>query len=115
MCFPAFGFFILATPLDAYAILAAAMFLVGLTVGAETDILSFLVARYFKLRIYGTTQGLIFCCSFLASGAGAAGVSYSLAHYDSFAPFLYAVSVSITIGCLLFLLLPWSRKFEKIG
>jgi MFS family permease len=115
MSFPALGFFLLGTPLDTYPVIAFAIFLVGLTVGAETDILSFLVARYFKLRIYGTTQGLLFCCSFLASGAGALGVSYSLAHYNSFAPFLFVLTGTITAGCLLLLFLPKSRDFEKIG
>lgn len=115
MSFPALGFFLLGTPLDTHAVIAFSMFLIGLTVGAETDILSFLVARYFKLRIYGTTQGLLFCCSFLASGAGALGVSYSLAHYNSFAPFLFVLTGTITAGCLLLLFLPKSRDFEKIG
>ena len=115
MCFPALGFFLLGTPLDTYGVIAFSMFLIGLTVGAETDVLSFLVARYFKLRIYGTTQGLLFCCSFLASGAGAVGVSYSLSHYNSFAPFLYVLTGTITAGCLLLLFLPKSRDFAKIG
>jgi hypothetical protein len=43
------------------------------------------------------------------------GVSYSLAHYNSFKPFLFVIAGSIVIGCGLFLLLPRSRDFEKIG
>jgi MFS family permease len=115
MFLPAIGFFLLATQMDAYAIIAGSMFLVGLSVGAESDIISFLVARYFKLRIYNTTLSLLFCTSFLSSAAGALGVSYTLSVYDSFEPFLYVIAGSIVVGSILFLLMPWSHKAEKIG
>jgi MFS family permease len=115
MAFPAIGFFLLGTPFNTFPVIAVSMFLIGLTVGAESDVISFLIARYFKLRIYNTTLSLVFCCSFLASAGGAIGVSYSLAHYNSFEPFLFVIAGSITIGCLLFLLLPKTRGFAKIG
>jgi MFS family permease len=115
MILPALGFFALGSSLDAYAVVAVAMFLVGLSVGAEMDILSFLVARYFKLRIYNTTLSLLFCASFLASATGALGVSFTLRVYDSFEPFLFVIAGSIVIGSFLFLLMPKSRNFEKIG
>jgi MFS family permease len=115
MFFPAIGFFLLGTPINTWPVIAFSMFLVGLTVGAESDVISFLIARYFKLRIYNTTLSLVFCCSFLASAVGAIGVSWSLGHYNSFEPFLFVIAGSITIGCLLFLLLPRTRGFAKIG
>ena len=65
--------------------------------------------------IYNTTLGLLFTTSFLASAAGAVGVSYTLAHYDSFEPFLFVIAASIAMGSLLFLLMPKSRDFQKIG
>lgn len=115
MFLPAIGFFLLGTSLDAQVVIAASMFLVGLSVGAETDIISFLVARYFKIRIYNTTLGLLMTCSFLASATGALGVSYTLSVYDSFEPFLFVIAGSIVIGSLLFLLMPRSRGHPKIG
>jgi MFS family permease len=115
MILPAAGFFALGSSLDAYAVVAIAMFLVGLSVGAEMDILSFLVARYFKLRIYNTTLSLLFCASFLSSATGALGVSYTLSVYDSFEPFLFVIAGSIVVGSFLFLLMPSSRDAEKIG
>lgn len=115
MILPALGFFVLGSSLDAYTVVAVAMFLIGLSVGAESDIIAFLVARYFKIRIYNTTLSLLFCCSFLASAAGALGVSYTLKVYDSFEPFLFVIAGSIVIGSFLFLLMPKSRTFEKIG
>ena len=109
------GFFLLGTDMNTVAVIAFAMFLVGLTVGAESDLISYLVARYFKLRIYNTTLGLVFCVSFLSSALGALAISTSLRLTDSFSPFLYLVSVLILFGSLMFLLLPKSRAFEKIG
>jgi MFS family permease len=115
MILPALGFFLLATSLDTVEIVTGAMFLVGLSVGAESDLLCYLVARYFKLRIYATTLGLVHCVSFLTSATGAAAISLTLKLTDSFAPFLYLVSGTIAAGALLFLALPGSRDFEKIG
>lgn len=115
MALPAFGFLALGSSLDAYGVIAASMFLIGLSVGAEMDILSFLVARYFKLRIYNTTLSLLFCASFLASATGALGVSFTLRVFDSFEPFLFVIAGSIAIGSILFLFMPKSKDFEKIG
>lgn len=115
MGLPAIGFFLLGTEIDTYVVIAIAMFLVGLSVGAESDIISFLVARYFKIRIYNTTLSLLFCCSFTASAAGALMVSGILTLYDSFAPFLFIVAGSIAVGSTLFLLLPMSRDYPKVG
>jgi MFS family permease len=115
MFLPAMGFFVLGTSLDSYTVIAASMFLVGLSVGAESDIIPFLVARYFKVRIYNTTLGLLMTCAFLSSAAGALAVSYTLSVYDSFEPFLFVIAGSIVIGSSLFLLMPKSRDFEKIG
>jgi hypothetical protein len=46
-------------------------------------------------------------------GAGAISLTLKLA--DSFSPFLYVVSGTVLVGSLLFLLMPKSRDFEKIG
>ncbi|MFC0204333.1 MFS transporter [Novosphingobium soli] len=115
MVLPAFGFFVLGTDLDTVAVIGTAMFLVGLAVGAESDLISYLVARYFSLRIYNTTLGLVYTVSFLASAIGALAISRTLALTDSFSPYLYGVSACIAVGALLFLLLPWSPERPKVG
>lgn len=115
MVLPALGFFLLGSNLDTVPVIGGAMFLVGLAVGAESDLISYLVARYFSLRIYNTTLGLVYTVSFLASALGALAISRTLALYDSFAPYLYAVSGAIALGAVLFLLLPWSRDRLKVG
>ena len=115
MGLPAVGYLLLGTSLDELTIITAAMFLVGLSVGAESDLISYLVARYFNLRIYNTTLGLLFMASFTGSALGALSISLTLKLSDSFAPFLFLVSGTITLGSLLFLALPKSRDFVKVG
>ncbi|MFA7601480.1 MAG: MFS transporter [Novosphingobium sp.] len=115
MFLPAIGFLMLGSHFDGEGVIAIAMFLVGLSVGAESDIIPFLVARYFKVRIYNTTLGLLTTCAFLASATGALGVSYTLSRFDSFEPFLWVIAGSIMVGSFLFLLMPKSRDVPKIG
>jgi MFS family permease len=115
MILPALGYFLIATSLDGLPVIVSAMFLIGLTVGAENDVLSFIVARYFKLRIYSSTLSILFFGTFLATSVGAASISLTLKLADSFAPYLYFVSGTVLVGSLMFLLLPRSRDFEKIG
>jgi predicted MFS family arabinose efflux permease len=115
MFLPAIGLFLLAMSLATLPVITFAMILVGIYVGAESDIMAYLVARYFKLRIYNSTLSLVTCCSFLASAAGAGGISVSLKLTDSFSPFMYVVSGTVFVGSLLFLLLPKQQDFEKIG
>ncbi len=115
MGMPAIGFLMLGSQLDTMPVIATAMFLVGLSVGAEIDIIAFLVARYFKLGIYNSTLGLVHVATFLTSAIGAGTISLTLRLTDSFAPFMFLVAGTITVGGLLFLLLPKSRDFEKIG
>ena len=112
---PAIGFFLLGTDLNTLPVIAFSMFLVGLSVGAETDVMAFLVSRYFDIRIYNSTLGLIHCVTFLTAAIGAGAISLSLKLSGSFSPFLYLVSATITLGALLFLLMPGGRTSEKIG
>jgi MFS family permease len=51
-------------------IAAAGAFLVGLGMGAETDIIAFLMSRYFGLRALGTSFGFGFATFVLAGGIG---------------------------------------------
>ena len=47
-----------------------AAFLVGLGMGAEVDVIAFLLSRYFGLRAYGTAFGFVFGSFILAGGLG---------------------------------------------
>lgn len=115
MFLPALGFLLLGSDMNSLAVISLAMFLVGLSVGAESDLICYLVSRYFKLRIYGTTLGLIHTTTFLSSAVGGLAISLTLMLSDSYVPFLFIAAGAIIAGSLLFLLLPKQRDFEKIG
>ena len=89
---PAIGLFILGTDYDTVLAISFAMALFGFAVGAENDLISFLIARYFKLRIFSLTSSLLMCSGLLASSIGAIAISRTLATADTYAPYLYFVS-----------------------
>jgi MFS family permease len=115
MIAPALGFFLLATNIDTLGVITFSMILAGFAVGAENDLMSFLVARYFKLRIYSSTGSLLMCTVLLATTTGSLLISASLKWANSFSPFLYLLSGTVLVGSLLFLLLPRSHDAEKVG
>ena len=115
MALPAAGLFLLASQWDAVPVIATGMFLVGLTVGAESDLLAFLAARYFRLEIFSTAFSLIACVNYAAAFVGSIAISLVLARTGQFAPYLLLTGVTVACGSLMFLLLPWSADRARIG
>lgn len=103
---PVLGFFLLASDWNSTAVVAFGMALAGFAVGAENDLFSYLVARYFRLEVYSSTLSLVFAFVFIGTATGSVAISATLKIADSFSPFLYFVSGSTLVGSLLFLLLP---------
>ncbi|MFM5929719.1 MAG: MFS transporter [Novosphingobium sp.] len=106
MVLPAFGLALLASPYDAAWAIAVAVFLVGVTVGAEGDLLSFLVGKYFRMEIFGTALGMCYCALYIASLSGVMLNSALLKRFDTFSPFLWLTAAAVLFGSLLFLRLP---------
>jgi MFS family permease len=100
---PAFGMFLLASPLDQPAALATSIFLVGLAFGAEGDVIAYLVVKHFGVRIYSTVIGLVFAAIGGAATFGAVALSQSIrltSHYDAF---LVIGGIGVLLGSMLFL------------
>jgi MFS family permease len=110
---PAIGYALLASSFDGVPAIGFAMLLIGLSVGAEGDLTSFMVARYFGLEIYSTVMGLVFTAIFLASAVGALTLSLTLKATDSFSLFMGIVSVTILCGSLLLSQLKGSQAGTK--
>lgn len=115
MVLPAFGLALLALPLDTVPVVALAVFLVGVTVGAEGDLLSFLVGRYFRIEVFGTALGLCYAALYIASISGVILLSRLLARFDSFGPFLWLTAGAVLVGALLFLRLPADEGRSKLA
>lgn len=115
MILPALGYAILASPFDGTGAIGFSMFLIGIMVGAEGDLLSYLVARHFKLNIFSTTLSLVYFSVYLSAAVGSLGISVTLRWFDSFAPYLALMVITSIVGSLLFLLLPRDGQFKRIG
>jgi MFS family permease len=106
MVLPAIGYAAIASHFGGIPAVAFAMFLIGFSYGAENDLPSFLVAKYFRIEVFSSTMSLVFCGVLFASASGALILAGILKHYNSFSPFMWLSAVTILIGSLLFLALP---------
>jgi predicted MFS family arabinose efflux permease len=84
----------LATP----TLIAFAVLLLGLSLGAEGDVIAYLVARYFKPEVYSTVLGLVLGALAFAIAVGALLLSVMLRLTGSFTPYLVVVAVAALVG-----------------
>lgn len=105
MGLPAVGLLLLSSSLDAPPALAAAIFIIGLSYGAEGDLLGFLVVRQFGVRIYSTVLGLVTAAISVSIASGALLLSLTLSLTDSFTLFQNICAVAVITGALLLLML----------
>jgi predicted MFS family arabinose efflux permease len=102
---PAIGQFLIASDLDAVPVLTGAVLLLGLSYGAEGDLIGYLVVKTFGIRIYGTVLGIMAASISLGSAGGSLLLSLTLKSTGGYAAFL-TISGALTLcGSLLFLLL----------
>jgi predicted MFS family arabinose efflux permease len=102
---PAIGQFLIASDLDAVPVLTGAVLLLGLSYGAEGDLIGYLVVKTFGIRIYGTVLGIMAASISLGSAVGSLLLSLTLKSTGGYAAFL-TISGALTLcGSLLFLLL----------
>lgn len=95
-----------------YTTAAIAVLLIGLTAGAEQDLMAFLVARYFGMKSYGLIYGVLYSSFALGAGFGpwALGRVYtSTGTYDGV---LAYVGIAFVVGSLPLLLLGKYRDFS---
>lgn len=103
---PAIGQFLIASPFDSPAVLTLAVLLLGLSYGAEGDLIGYMVARNFGIRVYGTVLGIMAASISLGSALGSVLLSATLHSTGGYALFL-DISGTVTLaGSLLFLRLP---------
>lgn len=102
---PSLGLFLIASSFDAPMVLTVAVFCVGFSFGAEGDILGFLVARHFGVKIYGSVMGLLTFATASSTALGALLLSITLAKTGGYELYLVIVGVAVLVGASLLLLL----------
>lgn len=105
LALPSLGLFIIASSLDDPSVLTAAVFFLGFAFGAEGDIVAYLVARCFPVRIYGSVMGLMTAAMSTSAATGAALLSLTLASTGGFNAFLILSGSSVLVGGTLLLTL----------
>ena len=76
--------------------------LLGLGIGVEVDLMSFLVTRYFGLRAFGALHGLMFAALVLGNAAGASALGWSFQLLDSYQPGFIAFELLLLVATVLF-------------
>ena len=84
------------------AILCAA--LIGAVTGAEFDVLSYIVPRYYGRRAFGKIYGVVFAIFQLSSAIGVIAVGASRAGFGSYTPALVSIVAICLLSGLLFML-----------
>jgi MFS family permease len=102
---PALGLLTLGLGFQATGILAASVMIMGLSLGAESDLAAYLVIRYFRMEVYGTVLGLVVMSLALSAVLGALLLSVTLQIADHFRLYMLVSAVMCTAGAFLFLLL----------
>jgi MFS family permease len=112
MGLPCIGLSMLASGAGSPASVMVAMIFIGLSFGAEGDLIGVVVARAFGTVIYGSVMGLVTGSISLAVASGALILSILLRLYGNYDLFLTICAASTLVGSLMFLLLPRSASHQ---
>ena len=102
---PGIGLALLASGYSNLAFVLPAVLCLGFALGAETDILAYIVGEYFRIEIFSTVLGLLLGGFALSVALGALFLSYTLELTGDYRIFLTISAVSGAVGSGLFLLL----------
>lgn len=102
---PSVGLLLFATGLDAPLVLTFAVLCIGFAVGAEGDILAFVVARKFGVAIYSSVMGMLTMAISLSVALGAALLSLTLKLTGGYNAYMLICAAAVFGGSLLMLLL----------
>jgi predicted MFS family arabinose efflux permease len=93
--------FLPATP----AVALAATICVGLGLGAEVDLIAFMIARYFGFRSFGEIYGYLFAVFTFGSGVGPFIMGLSFSKTGSYGAAIVALAAALIISAFLVLFL----------
>jgi MFS family permease len=83
--------------------------LLGFLLGAEFDVLAFLIKRYYGNLAYGKAYGVIFALFYLGSGLGITGLAWLRQVYGNYDVGLFTAAAVLVSSALLLSLLPAYR------
>ncbi len=102
LCGPIIGMLLLSQgAAGSVAVLSA--LLLGLGVGAEVDLIAYLVGRYFGLKAFGEIYGYLFGIFIVGTGLGPLIMGFGFDHFGGYSPMLIGFAGLLALSCLLML------------
>jgi MFS family permease len=89
--------------------------LLGFLLGAEFDVLAFLIKRYYGNLAYGKAYGVIFAFFYLGSGLGITGLAWMRQTFGSYDEGLFAAAGVLVVSAVLLMGLPKYRFHAGAG
>lgn len=115
MALPSLGLALMASHFDTPAVLTFATLCLGFSVGAEGDILAFVVARNFGVEIYSSVMGLMTMAISVSVALGAALLSLTLEMTGGYNTFILICASAVFGGGVLFLFIPSQSEARLEG
>jgi len=103
MGLPSLGLCILATDTTALPLIIFAVATLGLSYGAEGDVVAYIAARYFDMSVFSTVLGLFMAGAGAAISLGAAILGLTLWLTESFTLYMVLSAVCVLLGSAGFL------------
>ena len=79
--------------------------LLGLGIGAEIDLMSFMISRYFGIRFFGALHGFMFAPVLLGNAVGASILGWCFQLMRSYVPGFALFEVLLAVACMLIMTL----------
>ena len=103
---PALGSLLLLFSGNAFLPQAVAAVLIGLTLGAEVDVIVYLTTKHFGLKNFGALYGGLLAALSIGTATGPLTASAVFDHHGSYAPFLWLTIAFMVASSLALLSLP---------
>jgi MFS family permease len=104
------GLLILASGYNARPMVFAAVLISGVSFGAESDVIAYIIVSNFGARIYSTVHSITATGTAIASVIGAILLTVLLKKFGVYSPFLGVTGAIAIAASLLFLLIPRRPK-----
>jgi predicted MFS family arabinose efflux permease len=106
------GLLAIASGMDSRPVLFISVLTFGMSIGAESDVIAFMVVRNFGVKIYSSVHSILATSTAIAAVLGSILLSVALSHYGQYWQFLAITGVIVVLASLLFLLVPNNPQVE---
>ena len=102
LCGPIIGMIILSQGGGGSSAVLSAL-LLGLGVGAEVDLIAYMVSRYFGLKAFGEIYGYLFGVFIVGTGLGPLVMGFGFDNFGDYRPMFIAFAALLALSCFLML------------